>query len=348
MDSQIDQVGADCKTCENVRNRPPKVKGAKWPTPSEPWYRVHVDFAGPINGKMLFILVDASTKWVEVSCMKKTTTSRTIQELRKIFCNQGLPVELVSDNGPQFTSREFKEFMGRNGVRHIRGAPYHPETNGLAERMVQVVKRALKKQPKTDMEDGISRFLLSYRNTPHSTTGKSPAMMLQGRKLRCKLDLLHPPVETEKSPEEGRVKIGRKLEIGEIVLARDFRPGGTWRRGIIVKKFGKFLYSVKTEEGYVKRHIDQLLGNQNRMPEEGWMASQLSLPDQTEPLEVEQPLMLPESETVPEPETEPEPELNIPQDPTREIEPQEELLENRYRPKRQVKAPRYLENYVLK
>ena len=72
-----------------------------------------------------------------------TTTNVTIEVLRKIFAAHGLPKQLVSDNGPQFTSDDFAVFM-ENGVQHIRMAPYHPDSNGLAERFVQSVKMALK------------------------------------------------------------------------------------------------------------------------------------------------------------------------------------------------------------
>ena len=66
--------------------------------------------------------------------MKSTTTSRTIEKLRTIFCRHGIPTQLVSDNGPPFKSEEFNHFMKSNGIKHIRSARYHPATNDLAER----------------------------------------------------------------------------------------------------------------------------------------------------------------------------------------------------------------------
>ena len=75
--------------------------------------------------------------------MATTNTTRTTQELRKLFNAHGLPEQLVSDNGPQFIANEFRAFMKSNGIKHIRSAPYHPATNGLAERFVQTFKQAL-------------------------------------------------------------------------------------------------------------------------------------------------------------------------------------------------------------
>ena len=79
--------------------------------------------------------------------------------------------------------------MHANGVRHITSAPYHPSTNGLAERAVQTFKQALRQMEGESVEDKLARFLLNYRITPHSTIGVSPAELLMGRKLRTRFDL---------------------------------------------------------------------------------------------------------------------------------------------------------------
>ena len=92
---------------------------------------------------MYLIAVDAFSKWPEVVIMDTTTASKTIDALRDMFARWGLPHQLVTDNGPQFTSIEFENFIKSNGVVHIRSAPYHPATNGLAERFVQSFKQAL-------------------------------------------------------------------------------------------------------------------------------------------------------------------------------------------------------------
>ena len=92
-----------------------------------------MDVAGPFMGKMFLLAVDAHSKWGEVYPMLKTTTSKTIELLRHMFAAYGLPEQLVSDNGPQFMSEEFRQFTRGNGIKHIRSSPYHPASNGLAE-----------------------------------------------------------------------------------------------------------------------------------------------------------------------------------------------------------------------
>ena len=72
--------------------------------------------------------------------MTTTTASKTIEALQALFARYGLPEQLVSDNGPQFTPDDFAQFMRENGIKHIRCAPYHPSSNGLMERFVQTFR----------------------------------------------------------------------------------------------------------------------------------------------------------------------------------------------------------------
>ena len=82
-----------------------------------------------------------------------------------------------------------------DGIRHITTAPYHPASNGLAERAVQTFKSLVEKSTGDSIDTKIARALFNYRITPQSTTGKSPAELLCGRKLRSTLDLIHPDIQ---------------------------------------------------------------------------------------------------------------------------------------------------------
>ena len=109
-------------------------------------------------GKSFLIAVDAHSKWPEVIPMSTTTAEKTVSELHKLFATHGLPEQIVSDNGAQFTSQHFEEFMKLNGIKHICSAPYHPATNGEAERFVQTFKHAMK----ASMSDGGSLEMKLY------------------------------------------------------------------------------------------------------------------------------------------------------------------------------------------
>ncbi|UYV79768.1 K02A2.6-like [Cordylochernes scorpioides] len=112
---------------------------------NQPWDRVHIDHLGPFEQNLYLIVVDACTKWIEAIPVPNTSTRETIEQLRCLFARFGIPRTLVSDNGTGFTSEEFRQFMTRNGIRQLRTAPFHPSSNGLAERAVQTIKTGLKK-----------------------------------------------------------------------------------------------------------------------------------------------------------------------------------------------------------
>ena len=103
--------------------------------------------------------------------MNSTTTQRTITELKKLFSAYGLPLQLVSDNGPQFISEDFAHFMKSNDIKHIHCAPYHPASNGAVECLVQTFKKAMKtaKEYGKDLQQALSSLLLTYHTTPHTT-----------------------------------------------------------------------------------------------------------------------------------------------------------------------------------
>ena len=82
---------------------------------------------------MYLITVDAHLKWLDVQVMSSITTAKTIEKLKTLFANHGILNKIVTDNGPSFTSEEFKVFMEKNGIKHVTSALYHPSSNGLAE-----------------------------------------------------------------------------------------------------------------------------------------------------------------------------------------------------------------------
>ena len=139
-------------------------------------------------------IIDAHSKWMDIHCVNSATSSVTIDKMRSIFSSHGLPEIVLSNNGSNFVSSEFKSFLQKNGIKHITSAPYHPITNGLVERAVQTLKQGMKKQGDGSVDTKLARFLLNFRITPQSTTGESPAQLRWGRSLKSHLDLLRPDV----------------------------------------------------------------------------------------------------------------------------------------------------------
>ncbi len=136
IDRQLEELTRNCPVCRETCKEPAETKDGAWPTPPPPLHRLHIDYAWPVHGHYLMVIVDSTSRWSEIYTTKSTTSQATIALLQPLFAIFGLPVEIVLDNGPQFASEEFREFTSRNGILHRMGAPYHPQSNGLAERIV--------------------------------------------------------------------------------------------------------------------------------------------------------------------------------------------------------------------
>ena len=171
--------------------------------------------------------------------------------LREWFSVHGIPEQIVTDNGSQFTSDSFKVFTQRKGIRHVKSAPYHLASNGLAERFVQSFKQSLK----VTLNDGrsltqrLSSYLLTYRTTAHVTTGVPPCKLLMGRDLRTRFSLLQPDQKRivaskqalQKSAHDRRAR-SRGWIVGDRVMARNLRPGPDWVPSTILEVLGPVTY----------------------------------------------------------------------------------------------------------
>ena len=133
LDSDIEDLVRGCNICQRHQAKPNAAPVHFWENPGGPWERVHIDHAGPVEGKMFLVACDSFSKWVEVEVVKSTDAKSSAAVLRRWFSMHGLPKVIVSDNGPGFASDEFDSFLKSNGIRHMFSAPYHPSSNGQAE-----------------------------------------------------------------------------------------------------------------------------------------------------------------------------------------------------------------------
>ena len=277
MDDAITDVARKCVSCLEHSSLPPQ-QAAKWNWPTGPWKRLHIDYAGPFMGKMFLVIVDSYSKWLDVFPLQGSTSEITVSCLRKLFSEHGLPEQVVSDNGPQFTSSEFQTFMHQNGIQHTTTAPGHPATNGLAERYVGFLKAQLKKNTENiPLGDKLSRILFAYRTTPQPATGEAPCQLLMKRKLRTRFSLLYPSLEGKKNAEVLTDNLQSKcvqFEIGDTVWALNLRNGPKWCAGVVVG-VQYHNYFVEVNSQIWKRHANQL---KKRVDMEMHPASQIHSP----------------------------------------------------------------------
>lgn len=274
LDFDLEQVGRACEACRTVRDAPPHARLHPWEFPLHPWQRIHADFADCFGTRYL-IIVDAHSKWIEAIAMQRADAGATIKVFRSIFARFGLPSQLVTDNGPPFFSQEFKTYCEMNCIKHVTSAPYRPQGNGAAENAVKTVKKAIKraKHEGEDVTIALQKFLFQYRNCVHATTGVSPAVALQGRRLRSRLDALRPDVAAVvRAAQERQVAHAggahRQFRVGDSVMTRDYTArGDKWAEGKVTKVTGPISYRVDVGKGVEwRRHADQIVpaGDRNR------------------------------------------------------------------------------------
>lgn len=294
MDREIQELSAQCVSCVENLPMPAAAPPVSWPKTAERWSRIHIDFAGPLAGKMILVVVDAHTKWIEAVPMKHANTAGTIRCLRSMFCRFGVPRTIVSDNGTQFTSQEFATFVARNNIVHLRTAPFHPQSNGAAERAVRTVKDGLRKMQDGPLEDNLMRLLFHYRRTPQKE-GKSPSEMLLGYQLRSRLDTCLPPRDENLSPGADDWTISP----GSSVYVRNYGVGKRWTPGRVQSASGARMIAVDTPTGVVQRHIDQVRRRRESTPESASAGATEGAESEGEPYNVTTPVPSPALQRTP-------------------------------------------------
>ena len=268
LDEDIERHVGACMSCQDTRPSPPVAPLQVWDWPQNPWQRLHADYAGPVEGRYILVVIDAHSKWIEAVVTYSQTASATVNAMRRMFATHGIPQKCVTDNGPCFASKEFTTFLETNGVESVRSTPYHPATNGLAEKAVQTVKQGIAKQRGSrPLEEKLLAFLLTYRVTPHCTTGVTPSELLMGRILATRLNRLFPDISERVKREQQRQICGhnakaqeRKFDRGDRVFVKNFSSTNpaTWLSAVVTDIRGPVSYVCFTSQGERRYHVDQM------------------------------------------------------------------------------------------
>lgn len=293
IDSSIDDFVKSCVVCQQTQNLKKEVVTTSWPSTSYPFERIHIDFFH-FGGKIYLLVVDTYSKWLEIVYQKSTTTKCVLESLSKIFAVFGFCTEIVSDNGPPFNGNEWKVALEKLGIKVTFSPPYHPQSNGSAERNVQTIKKGLAKflvsESVEPVEQQIAHFLFKHRNTPSSVTTKSPSHMIFSYKPRIKLDLVNSKIvkqgnlvikETSKEScdkgkcketcDKEKCKINKevnsqdlnsripKFKVGDKVLYRNhFKELVNWIPARVLQRISRVTYLVNVRNFVRFVHENQL------------------------------------------------------------------------------------------
>ena len=159
-------------------------------TPDRPWQHCSADYKGPIGGKYYFhVLIDNYSRWPEVAMVTSTEFGKLQDRLEESFSMHGIPDSITHDNGPCYNSSDWIKFAKKWGFEARPCTPEHPQANGIAERfmgvLVKVVHAAVASNQDPRVE--VRRRLLNYRNTPHPSTGKTPAELMIRRQIKTRV-----------------------------------------------------------------------------------------------------------------------------------------------------------------
>jgi len=210
INSQIEDLISKCGPCQQHRNYQSKEPLMPSEIPNSPWVMVAADLF-TLHGRKYLIVIDYYSEWFEIEELGQDSAAPSvIEKTKKILATHGIPLKMLTDNGPPFDSHKFRQFAKDYGFTHITMSPRHSQTNGLVEKAVQIAKRTMVKCEE-DKRD-ITLAMLNMRNTPRDNITGSPAQRLMGRRTRTTIPtsntLLTPktisPIEVQKKMEDHR------------------------------------------------------------------------------------------------------------------------------------------------
>ncbi len=270
IDARIEETVRTCDTCARFGKSLPKLPDHPWTRPiNGPFERIHIDFC-ELKGSQWLVIQDSFSKWPEVIRMNHNTKSAaTIRALRAVFARTGIPVTVVSDNGPQLVSEEIETFYQRNAINHIPVPTYSPKSNGICERFVGTFKAAIKKMCEScpDVDKNVSNFLLTYRNTPHSVTGQTPAVLACNRSLRFNLHQIKPSDRKKREDvqpaQERRVLESHEKDrffVAEQEVLVQLDHGKSWQPAKVLKRYhgASNVYDLECNGRVIKKHADKM------------------------------------------------------------------------------------------
>ena len=188
MSSDAETYVKSCTGCcfsEKSRSSKPIPVGS-FPVPENPGELYNLDIAGPFhNGQYLVVLIDAMSNYPEILDTKDITSTKIIKWLKQCFNRYGLPAGLITDNGPQFISDDFKAFLKDLDIHHHLTPVYYPQENGRMEVFNRTLKYGVQAAfaERSSWEEGVEKTITSFRHTP-AADGKTPAEKFLKRKVR--------------------------------------------------------------------------------------------------------------------------------------------------------------------
>jgi hypothetical protein len=256
IDEHLDTYVRRCFVCQTYQNNNVKEPLLSHEVPKLPFHKIATDIMD-FKGKCYLVVYDYYSKWLDIKLLRNKSAKSINETLTDIFSVLGFPKEVVSDHVP-FDSKECRDFARDNGFHFNYTSPRYPQSNGMAERGVQIAKKMLIKcnEDKTDFR----MALLQYRASPVSGTDFSPSQLLMNRNLKTKAivtdEYLKPKLNFNVEQQFNRTlqrniqsynNIARCKNVfsnGQQVWFRKEPNKNVWREATIVKNNGFRSYNL--------------------------------------------------------------------------------------------------------
>ena len=262
----IRQTVSKCRKC--LEKQPTQRAEPLMPSdpPERPYQRVSADIC-EVDKAHYLVVVDCYSRYLDIANLSKLTAKEVVEKMKSCFAQHGVPETVVTDNGTQFSSGEFKQFTRSWNFCHMTSSPHYPQANGQAESAVKIAKGILKQ---TDP----FLALLTYRSTPIPALGASPAELACGRKFRttlpvlpktlipcpinpasvCARDILNKQHQKHAYDAHHGVQPLRELQPGQqVVIKLDDEKG--WKLpGEVVHQHAPRSYIIQTPRGRLRRN----------------------------------------------------------------------------------------------
>ena len=248
MTTDLAEAVFRCSTCQEAQSSQQREPMMSCPIPQLPWQAVASD-CFELEEEHYVVLVDLYSDFIEVAHLPDMSTKTPIQQMKPILATHGTPALLITDNGTNYSSQEFKEFTQAWDINHITTSPHHPKSNGKAESAVKIIKGIISKAKKEGMD--MWKCILEWRNSPTPGTSSSPSQRLMSRRTRsmlpCSQTMYKPEVQTTVTEQiirkrkqakyyhDRQAKSLPKLVIGQPVRVKVHpqQPRSSWRPGTV-------------------------------------------------------------------------------------------------------------------
>ena len=259
IESDIESTVRQCTPCQANISQPSVAPLMLWMWPGKPWYRVHMDYAEK-EGHSFLVIADAHSKWPEITPTKSTAASTAIDVARKTFARFGPPEQVVTDNGPQFASAEFAEFLpvnagceahscctvspGKRRRGRVHGANVQAQFAGVCWR-------------RSSSSRATRRFSAEVSNSTFRDCNVAGKPDLR-HECCTRLTLLRPSLKSKVLEKQSAQVSGewREFYASERVMARNIRSQ-RWLFSVIAERNSPKSYVAQLDDGRVwKRHVD--------------------------------------------------------------------------------------------